>query len=184
MQCSVFIATSLDGYIARPDGSLDWLSAVQVDGEDYGYARFAETVDVIVLGRNTYDVVLGFAAWPYAGKRAIVMTNHPPDSRHGEEFYAGAPADLVRRLAAEGARRVYIDGGVVIQQFRSAGLIDDLTISIIPVVLGEGIPLFAAGASEGRLTLVDVQSWPSGLVQMRYRPFSGGAKAPSAATTG
>jgi len=169
MQCSVFIATSLDGYIARPDGSIDWLSAVQVDGEDYGYARFAETVDVIVLGRNTYDVVLGFAAWPYAGKRAIVMTNHPANSRHGEEFYAGAAADLVRRLAAEGARRVYIDGGVVIQQFRNAGLIDDLTISIIPVVLGEGIPLFAAGASEGRLTLVDVQSWPSGLVQLRYR---------------
>ena len=169
MQCSVFIATSLDGYIARPDGSIDWLSAVQVDGEDYGYAHFAETVDVIVLGRNTYDVVLGFAAWPYAGKRAIVMTNRPANSRHGEEFYAGAAADLVRRLAAEGARRVYVDGGVIIQQFRSAGLIDDLTISIIPVVLGEGIPLFVAGASEKRLTLVEVQSWPSGLVQLRYR---------------
>jgi dihydrofolate reductase len=168
-RCSVFIATSLDGHIARPDGSIDWLSAVHVEGEDYGYKAFADTCDTLVVGRNTYDTVLGFEEWPYAGKRVVVLTHKKYPGGHGETFFAGSPADLVHALGREGARRVYVDGGAVIQQFLAAGLIDDLTISLVPVMLGAGIPLFAAGAPEQRLLLEGSHSWPSGLVQLRYR---------------
>lgn len=176
LHCSVFIATSLDGYIARPDGRLDWLDGVQQPGEDYGYARFSGTVDAVVLGRSTYDTVIGFgpSAWQYGGKRVVVMTRRPAESQHGEGFFDGTPAELVAKLAAEGHRRVYVDGGRVIQQFLAAGLLDDLTISVIPVVLGAGIPLFAG--SEHPLVLDGVESFASGLVQLKYRlnPAAGG----------
>src|SRR5690606_26684050 len=116
MQCSVFIGASLDGYIARRDHSLDWMKVVERAGEDYGYAEFANTVDVLVLGRGTYDVVLGFGQWPYAGKRVIVLTHRPAESRHGEEFFSGPVTDLAAMLAKDGTKRVYVDGGVAIQQ--------------------------------------------------------------------
>ncbi|HSK01903.1 MAG TPA: dihydrofolate reductase family protein [Kofleriaceae bacterium] len=169
MQCSVYIATSLDGYIARPDGGLDWLAAAQSSGEDYGYAKFAATVDALVLGRATYDTVLGFGGWPYGGKRVVVLTHRPAQSRHGEEFHGGNVEDLARRLARDGVKRVYVDGGAVIQQFLAARLIDDLTISIIPVVLGAGIRLFSDHGAEEPLVLEGVDSYPTGLVQVRYR---------------
>ncbi|MDX2090144.1 MAG: dihydrofolate reductase family protein [Kofleriaceae bacterium] len=169
MQCSVFIATSLDGYIARPDGRLDWLERVERPGEDYGYQRFAATVDVLVTGRGTYDVLRELATWPYTGKRVIVLTHRPTESRHGEEFFSGAVEDLARTLAGQGVRRVYVDGGVAIQQFLAAGLIHDLTISVIPVVLGDGIPLFKGGLPERGLVLEGTDAYPSGLVQLRYR---------------
>lgn len=167
--CSVFIATSLDGYIARPDGGLDWLSSVEVEGEDYGYGEFFAGIDALVTGRNTYDTVIGFERWPYAGKRCIVLTHRPATPRYGEEFYAGEPGPLLERLADAGVRRVYVDGGAVIRQFLAAGAIDELTLSILPIVLGAGIPLFTGGGSELRLTLTDCRSWPTGLVQLRYR---------------
>lgn len=168
MKCSVFIATSLDGFIARPDGGLDWLSVVSSPGEDYGYAAFASTVDVLVTGRATYDVVSAFPEWPYAGKRVVVLTHRPAESRHGEEFFAGSVRELADTLAAQGVRRIYVDGGAVIRQFLDAGLLDDLTLSVIPIVLGDGIRLFDRGREVG-LALDGVQSFPSGLVQLRYR---------------
>lgn len=168
MQCSVYIAMSLDGFIARKDGSIDWLETAQKSGEDYGYARFHASIDTIVVGRKTYDQVLGFEPWPYAGKRCIVVTHRPPPSRHGEEFFGGAPAELVARLQREGTQRAYIDGGTVVQQFLAAGLIDDLTVSIIPVLLGEGIPLFGALGRDQPLRLVRAQSFQSGLAQLEY----------------
>lgn len=167
-RCSVFIATSVDGYIARADGRIDWLSIVEAPPEDYGFAAFFGSVDVLVLGRKTYDTVLGFDAWPYAGKRCVVLTHRPPTSSHGEEFFAGEPAALVERLAREGARRVYVDGGEVIAQFLAARLVDDLTLSVIPIVLGGGRRLFAGGEPECRLTLEECRSWPTGLAQLRY----------------
>lgn len=167
-RCSVFIATSLDGYIAHQDGGLDWLAMVETEGEDYGFREFFDSVDVLVLGRKSYDVVLGFPEWLYGSKRCIVLTHRPAESRHGEEFYAGSPARLVERLGAEGVRRIYVDGGNVIRQFLAAGLLDDLTLSLIPVLLGGGIPLFAGGEPEVPLRLIDSRAWPSGLVQLRY----------------
>jgi dihydrofolate reductase len=164
MRCSVFIATSVDGYIARADGGLDWLDRVASPDTDYGYAAFAATVDVLVMGRATYDVVRGFNEWPYGDKRVIVMTSRPAD----HETFSGEPVALVARLRTEGIQRAYIDGGNVIRQFLAADLIDDLTLSIIPVVLGDGIPLWGPGTGEHALEVVDTRAYPSGLVQLRY----------------
>ena len=168
-RCSVFIAVSLDGYIARPDGGIDWLHSVDMPGEDYGYNAFFESVDVVLLGRNSYDVVLGFSEWYYGDKRCVVLTHRPGESRHGEEFYSGDVKELVQQLAESGVRRIYVDGGKVIQQFLDEKLIDDLTISVIPILLGDGIRLFASGSPEQRLVLEGTQSWSSGLTQLRYR---------------
>jgi dihydrofolate reductase len=168
-RCSVFIAASLDGFIARTDGSLDWLSIVERPGEDYGYRAFIDDVDALVLGRRTYESVLRFDSWPYAKKRCVVLTHRPPTPRHGEEFFAGSPSELVRRLSLAGTRRIYVDGGDVIRQFLAAGLIDDLTLSTIPVLLGDGVRLFGGTGAEIRFALVASRSFSSGLVQHEYR---------------
>jgi dihydrofolate reductase len=167
--CAVFIATSVDGYIAREDGGIDWLARVEVAGEDYGYGAFLESVDALVIGRATYEVAAGFEPWPYAGKRCVVMSHRPIEDRHGEEAAAGDVAAVVARLGAQGVRRIYVDGGKVIQQFLAAGLIDELTISVIPVVLGAGVRLFAAGVGEHVLVVLGTRGWASGLVQTRWR---------------
>jgi dihydrofolate reductase len=169
-RCSVFIAVSLDGFIAREDGGLDWLDAIGREGEDYGYAHFAASIDTIVVGRGTYDKVLGFPDWPYQGKRVVVVTHRPAPRRHDESFDAGEPAALLGRLEAAGARHVYVDGGVLIRQFLAAGLVDELTLSVVPVLLGRGIPLFGDDVPEGRLVLEESSAYGSGLVQLRYRP--------------
>ncbi len=167
---SVFLAVSVDGYIARPDGRTDWLSSVERPGEDYGYRRFFDSVDAMVMGRKTYDAALGFGEWPYGDKRCVVLTHRPPAKpRRGETFYAGHPAALMERLATEGVRRVYVDGGAVVSEFLRLGLVDDLTLSVIPVVLGEGVALFNPPAPERALALESCESFPSGLVQLRYR---------------
>lgn len=164
---SVFIATSLDGYIARTNGAIDWLAIVHPVDEAHGYQAFLASVDAIVLGRGTYDTVLGFDQWPYPGKRVVVMTHRPAEARHGEEFFSGSAVELAARLGE--AQRVYVDGGNVVSQFFAAGLIDDVTISVIPILLGDGIRLFSGGEGEHRLELESQRSWPSGMVQMRYR---------------
>jgi dihydrofolate reductase len=167
LRCSAFLAMSVDGFIAREDGTVDWLEPF--GGEEHGYQAFLDTVDVLVVGRNTYEVVLGFPGWPYAGKRCVVLSHRPVPSRHGEEFAAGTPAEIADQLARTGARRAYVDGGAVVSGFLSAGLLDDLTVSIVPVVLGTGIRLFQPGLREGALVLEGCRSYPSGLVQLRYR---------------
>jgi dihydrofolate reductase len=167
-QCSAFIAVSLDGFIARRDGSIDWLSIVDRAGEDYGYRAFLDSIDTIIVGRKTYDTALNFAQWPYTGKRCVVLTHAAPIPQHGEEFHSGPPEPLVERLVSESAGRVYVDGGQVIRQFLAAGLITDMTISIVPIILGEGVRLFDGFGREVRLDLVDSRSFESGLVQVRY----------------
>lgn len=167
-RCSVFIATSIDGYIARPDGTFDFLSIVERPGEDYGFADFFATVDALVVGRNTYETALSFPEWPYAGKRCIVLTHRETESVHGEQFFAGEPTALVDQLALSGAQRLYVDGGAVIRQFLLGGLIDDVTLSIVPVLLGNGIPLFGSELPEQRLKLTSSKAFESGLVQLCY----------------
>lgn len=175
MRCSVFIATSLDGYIAREDGGIDWLERFASSGEDHGYAAFYASVDALVMGRGTYDTAIGFDEWPYAGKRVIVMTRRPAEARHGETFVAGTPLEVLEVLEREGCKHVYVDGGVVIRQFLAWHLLDELTISIVPILLGAGIRLFEEGEGERALELVETRSWPSGLAQLRYRLARPGA---------
>ena len=172
-QCSVFIATSLDGFIAGDDGALEFLSVAEDASTDYGYGEFIATVDAIVMGRATYEVGVGFPVWPYEGQRVIVLTSG--DSRssvHGEEFSSESPTSLVERLGREGVRRIYVDGGATIRSFLAAGLIDDLVISIVPRILGRGIPLFGLGIPSLPLTLESAESYDTGLVQLHYRRAS------------
>ena len=172
-RCSAFLAASLDGFIARPDGGLDWLRAVEASGEDYGFAEFFSSVDTLSVGRATYDVVLGFAEWPYAGKRVVVLTHRPPAPRHGETFASGTPEEIVASLGAAGARHVYVDGGATVSAFLRARLLDELTVSVIPVVLGDGIRLFQPPLPERTVVLRDARAFPSGLVRLRYDAASG-----------
>jgi dihydrofolate reductase len=165
----VYIAVSLDNFIARDDGSLDWLADVQdAGGDDYGYAEFIGTVDAVVLGRATYDAVRTFDTWPFTGRRVIVLTNRPLESAFGEEVYAGALAPLIAALGGDGVRRIYLDGGATIRQGLDENLVDDMTLSIIPVLLGTGRPLFTRGLPGSRWTLTGADSYPTGLVQLHY----------------
>jgi dihydrofolate reductase len=167
-RCSVFIATSLDGYIARPDGTFDFLSVVEREGEDYGFADFFATIDALVIGRNTYETALAFPEWPYAGKRCIVLTHRETPSVHGEQFFAGEPEALLEQLALAGAQRLYVDGGAVIRAFLAGNLIDDMTLSVVPTLLGRGISLFGQEVPEQRLSLETCKAYESGLVQLCY----------------
>lgn len=174
MRCFAFIATSLDGFIARADGSLDWLPAPDPD-EDYGYARFMSRMDALVLGRNTFETVLDFGAWPYDGKRVVVLSRTlstddvPAALQDKMTLYRGTLPDLLRQLGTEGHTSLYVDGGKTIQSFLQAGLLDELTLTRIPLLLGSGIPLFGALKQEVRLQHLDNRTYPNGLVQDRYR---------------
>ena len=163
---------SLDGYIARQDGSIDWLSAVEREGEDYGYKQFIDTVDTVVLGRNTYDAVLRFSAWPFNGKRCIVLTHRAAKPRAGVQHFCGSLETLREQLAIGGASHVYVDGGTAIRNFISAGLLNHLTVSVVPVVLGGGIPLFAGGMAGSPLVLEESRAFSTGLIRLRYRVAS------------
>ncbi|MFH1810365.1 MAG: dihydrofolate reductase family protein [Pseudomonadota bacterium] len=167
-RCSVFVATSLDGYLADPDDGLAWLESVNSTGEDFGFDAFIARVDGVVLGRRTYDVVTGFDAWPYPGKHCVVLSHRPAEPRHGEQFFQGTPGQLVAELGVQGLRRIYVDGGQVIRQFLQAALVDDLTLSLVPLVLGRGIPLFTPELELRRLKLLRSQAFKSGLVQLEY----------------
>jgi dihydrofolate reductase len=172
LRCSAFLAMSLDGFIARPDGRLDWLAPFEA--EDHGYQPFFDAIEAIVVGRRTYDTVLGFERWPYAGKRCFVLTHRPVPASHGEEFLAGTPPEVVAQLARAGVRRVYVDGGTVVSAFLAADLLDDLTVSIVPVVLGSGIRLFQGYLPGNPATLESCRALPSGVVQLTYRTRSPG----------
>ena len=167
--CSVYIATSLDGFIARENGGIDWLSMVERPGEDYGFKKFFDSVDTMVMGRTTYDTVLRLDAWSYTGKRCVILTHTSGVSRHGEEFDSGDVAELVGRLGAEGSQRIYVDGGAVIAQFFAAKLIDEVTVSVIPILLGEGRALAPKIGHDVRLELTEHRAFESGLVQLTYR---------------
>ena len=170
MKSSVFIATSLDGYIARPDGGLDWLP--KNGGEPHGYDEFMASVDALVIGRNTYETVLGFGGWAYGCKPVVVLSNTlkklvlPAGAVC--ELMAGTPADIVLRLAGRGIRHLYIDGGVTIQGFLRAGLIQRMVITRIPVLLGSGIPLFGELPQDIRFEHVATRAFASGMVQSEY----------------
>jgi dihydrofolate reductase/RimJ/RimL family protein N-acetyltransferase len=168
MKCSVYIAASLDGFAAGKGGSLEFLRTVERPGEDYGYARFMASVDTVIVGRKTYDLALGFEPWPYAGKHVVVLTHRAPPARHGEEFHAGDLPPLLERLSSSGLQHAYVDGPDVIRQFFAAGLVQSLTLSVVPVALGEGTPLFAGLERPVPLGLRRSQAFASGLVQLEY----------------
>ena len=163
-----FLGMSLDGLIAGPDDELDWLERGGGPPEDNGFAGFFASVDALLIGRRTWEVVSRFPKWPYEDKPLFVLTHRPAQGRHGERFVDGAPAEVLATLGAQGVRRVYVDGGRVVSQFLAAGLLDELTVSILPVVIGRGIRLFEDAGSERWLELVSSRVFGSGMVQLRY----------------
>jgi dihydrofolate reductase len=170
MNASVFIATSLDGFIARANGAIDWLPPG--GGEEHGYDAFIATVDALVIGRNTFETVLTFGTWPYGEKPVFVLTTRPlpvPTPAGAVlERMSGDPREIVSQLALRGVRHIYVDGGITIQRFLRAGLIQRLIITRIPVLLGDGIPLFGAVPRDVALRHVATRQYATGLVQSEY----------------
>ena len=170
MTVSVFVGTSLDGFIARRNGDFDFLPPG--GGEPHGYNEFIASVDAIVIGRNTFEKVLTLGPWHYGDKRVVVLSSRPVDFsavRGGVvEQMAGPPADIVSQLAASGVHHLYVDGGITIQRFLRVGLIQRLVITRVPVLIGDGVPLFGTLPRDIRLRHVATRHYPSGLVQSEY----------------
>ncbi|MFN0304007.1 MAG: dihydrofolate reductase family protein [Burkholderiales bacterium] len=182
----MFIATSLDGFVSRSDGSIDWLhaaNAVVPQGEDCGYAAFMSTIDGLVMGRNTFEQAMSFEEWPY-GSTPVVVLSHtlrslPRPTPSTVSLVADLPAVLVKRLAEQGHRHLYIDGGLTIQSFLAAGLIAEMTITVIPILLGAGKPLFGSLHGDVHLELLSSEAYPFGFVQNKYRLIPTAAPAAS-----
>jgi dihydrofolate reductase len=170
MKASVFVGTSLDGFIARQNHDLDFLPPGS--GEPHGYEEFIASVDVIVIGRHTFEKVLTMGPWPYGKKRVVVLSHRPADlsaaSGGAVEQMAGTPGEIVAKLSASGAKHAYIDGGITVQEFLRAGLIQRLIVTRVPVLIGDGIPLFGSLPRDIRLKHIGTRAYPSGLVSSEY----------------
>lgn len=171
MTVSVFIGTSVDGFIARPNGDLDFLPPG--GGEPHGYEEFIADIDTLVIGRKTFEMVLAYETWPYDRRRVVVLSSRPLDLsavRGGVvEQMAGDPGEIVSQLAASGSRNIYVDGGVTVQRFLRAGLVQRLIVTRVPVLIGDGVPLFGSLPHDVRLRHVSTQSYNSGLVKSEYQ---------------
>jgi dihydrofolate reductase len=170
MTVSVFVGTSVDGFIARRNGSFDFLPAD--GGEPHGYEEFMASVDALVIGRNTFDVVRAMPTWPYGEKRVVVLSSRSVDLSQLPgmvEQMAGAPEEIVANLAASGAQHLYVDGGITIQAFLRASLVDRLIITRVPVLIGDGIPLFGAVPHDIGLEHISTRTFRGGMVQSEYR---------------
>lgn len=170
---SLFIAMSLDGYIAKPNDDLSFLNLVEKEGEDYGYAKFIGTIDTIIVGRKTYDYVLkniGSSHYDNGQRDVYVITRTERQNAGRTTFYTGDLTELVKKLKSEKGKNIYCDGGAeVINILLKHNLIDEFIISVIPVLLGNGTRLFKDGRPEQTLTLVTSQTFETGLVQLHYK---------------
>ena len=171
MKCSVFVGVSQDGYIARDDGRLDWLASPEGQAVDYGYNDFIRTVDAVVMGRRTFEAVLGFDPWPY-DRPVVVLSSRAlsiPERLAGKaEVMSGTSAQVIEQLAARGMKHLYVDGGNTITRFLDDGNIDEITLSRLPVLIGSGIALFGRLDHDVRLRHVSTREFPGGMVQSRY----------------
>jgi dihydrofolate reductase len=169
-RASVFVGVSVDGFLARPDGRLDFLDAG--GHAPHGYDEFVATVDAMLIGRNTLETVIGFGgAWAYGRKPVFVLTSRPlpplpPDAT--VERVTGTPAAILDALGARGIRHAYVDGGITIQQFLAAGLVERLIVTRVPILIGAGIPLFGALPKDILLRHVATKTFEGGLVQTEY----------------
>jgi len=174
-----YVASSIDGFIAPPDGSVSWLEPFQSSAEDYGYTAFYDSVDAIVMGSRTFQQVLGFGPWPYADTPVFVMSSRALDMPAGNVAICGAdPAAVVAQLEGLGSRRTWlVGGGALAGAFHAAGLIDEYILSMMPVVLGEGIGVLGSQTSSARLLLTDAVRYPDGVMQLHYRAVCSSAAA-------
>jgi len=172
--CVAFIATSLDGYIAKPDGNIDWLNNpdYEIAGEDFGYNTHYQSVDSLIMGRNTYELALSFDSWPYAEKHVYVLSTKratiPSKLASKVSSLRGDIDVILAELGGRGHKRIYVDGGKTIQGFIKAGRLDEITITRIPILLGEGIPLFGDLEKSVALEHLSTISFSNGFVQSTY----------------
>ncbi|WP_108790758.1 dihydrofolate reductase family protein [Falsiruegeria mediterranea] len=170
----IMMAMTLDGFVARKDHALDWLFKQPSGNEDHGFVDFMDSVDVLVMGTGSLRTVLGFDMWPYDKpvvvlSRSMTKDDLPSDLRDKVEFSTAAPKDLWESFAERGFERVYVDGGAIIQSFLKAGLINDMKVSMIPILIGDGIRIFGDIDHDIDLELQSATSFPSGLVDLVYR---------------
>ena len=167
----LYIATSLDGYIAKPNDDLSFLSIVQQDGEDYGYADFVKSVDTVILGRKTYDwVMTQVPEFPHADKNSFIITRTARPSIGKTNFYTDNLKDLILRLKNEQGKNIFIDGGAeIVNELLKQNLIDEFIISIIPILVGNGTKLFKDGRPEQKLELISTKQFDKGLTQLHYK---------------
>jgi dihydrofolate reductase len=172
MKISVFIATSTDGFIARPDGDLDWLVAATPPDDEHGYYDFMADIDTVVMGRNTLQTVLGFEEWPYEGKRVVILSrtlDHVPEGLQNKiQIHRGPVRALADVLASVGCQGVYVDGGQTVLSFLREDLVDELTITRVPILLGDGIPLFGHLGHDIALRHLRTRELSGGLLQTSY----------------
>ena len=170
---SLFIAASLDGYIAKPNDDLSFLKLVEKEGEDYGYAKFTDTIDTLIIGRKTYDYVLkevGPSHYDNGQRDVYVITRTQRPSVGRTTFYSGSLTELVERLKSENGKNIYCDGGAeVINELLKHDLVDEFIISVIPVLLGNGTRLFKDGRPEQTLEFITAKTFDTGLTQLHYK---------------
>jgi len=168
-----YLATSLDGFIAREDGGVDWLDGYQGGDEDYGFVEFMDSVDWLVMGRNTFEQVLTFGEWPYGNMPVTVISSKevkiPEELKDRVSGFNGTTEELAQTFSQTGVARVYVDGGQTIRGFLEAGQLTELILTIAPILLGKGIPLFQGKAEDQNLKLIKAQGYDSGLVQLKYQ---------------
>jgi dihydrofolate reductase len=171
----LYIAMSLDGYIAKRNDDLSFLSTVEKAGEDYGYGEFIKTIDTVILGRKTYEKVLGFGIpFPHADKKTFVITRTEKPAIDNIIFYSSNLTELINKLKIQKGKNIFIDGGAeIVNELMQQNLIDDFIISIIPIFLGDGISLFKQGRPESKLKLIHSTSFEKGLVQLHYSAIEG-----------
>ncbi len=175
MMNRVFIATSLDGFIATPEHGLDWLDQLpNPDDDDYGFNAFMEATDALLMGRRTFEVIRGFRPWPYerpvfVASATLTLADVPDDLAGSVYVVAGSPAQMVTELHRMGHQTLYVDGGSLITSFLADGLIDEMTISRLPVLLGGGIPLFGAVPATTWWDHVETTAFANGIVESTYR---------------
>ena len=183
MKCSVFIATSVDGFIAREDGSIDWLDssgsqeADMGENADMGFGHFISSVDCLIMGRSTMEMISSFnlspEQWPYKDVQIIALSNtitEPPENlKERVKMYSGDLRALITKLEKEGCKHAYIDGGKTIQAFMNLKLIDEITITRVPIILGKGKPLFGKTGHDIKLESAEATAFPNDFVQVRYK---------------
>ncbi|SFT90774.1 dihydrofolate reductase [Lishizhenia tianjinensis] len=167
----LYISCSLDGYIAKPNDDLSFLNPMMVEGEDYGYTDFVQTIDTVIVGRKTYDwVVKEVGYFPHQDKESYIVTSQPKESLGLTHFYTGSLKELVRSLKSRAGKNIYCDGGAqLVNNLLKEDLLDEIILSIIPITLGQGVKLFEEGIPEHVLELHETKSFKTGLVQLHYR---------------
>ncbi|MGE5431908.1 MAG: dihydrofolate reductase family protein [Syntrophomonadaceae bacterium] len=173
MAAYIYIAQSLDGFIAKKDGNIDWLIDIpNPEGSDWGFGEFMEGIDAVIMGRNTFETVVSFGTWMYT-KPVFVLSSKlkevPEKYSDKAEIINWSPKDVIRKLTDRGYHNFYVDGGLTIQNFLKEDLIDELIISTIPIILGGGIPLFGSVGRELKFDYVKTEVLDNIFTKIFYR---------------